>query len=288
MTMARRLGKPALVKVATQGDPTELATGGGTMPTIWRGLLRADRLLCISRAIADEFRSLEVPDEQIVHVPNGVDTDAYRPGTEAERAQMRAGLGIDDDVTVLATVGRLAERKAIDVLLHAWSRLPETQRGRALLLVVGDGESGPALRTLATDLALEASVRFLGARTDVDMLLRGCDGFVFPSRREGLPNAVLEAMGSGLPVIATRIGGNVDLLGDDEFGLLCPPDDPDALAGAIRRLLDDPGCRRRLGEASEQRIASTYTFDTVIEQLLPLYGITPPQPPARERMRHAA
>ena len=288
MTMARRLGKPALVKVATEGDPTELATGDPALRAIWRGLLEADRLLCISRAIADEFRSLGVADDRLVQIPNGVDTVAYRPGTVDERAAVRAGLGIADDVTVLASVGRLAERKAIDVLLHAWSRVPEAHREQSLLLIVGDGEEEPALHRLAQELALGPTVRFLGARSDVDVLLRGCDGFVFSSRREGLPNAVLEAMSSELAVLATRIGGNVDLLGDDEFGLLCKCDDPDGMAAGIERLLDDAALRRRLATAARARVLDAYTFDAVIERLLPFYGVTPPEPPARERVRHAA
>lgn len=273
MQVGRALGKPTLVKVATEGDPTEIARGAPALRPVWDRLMHADRFLCISQAIVDEFRTLDVPTSKLVHVPNGVDSDLYRPATSTERRTMRAALGLGDDAVAFACVGRLAQRKAIDVLLTAWHRLPATARERATLLIVGDGEEGPRLRTLAAELGLGARVRFLGERQDVATILHASDVFVFPSRREGLSNALLEAMSSGLPVIASRIGGNVDVVEHGAQGLLCAPDDPDELADAVARLAGDGEARRALARAARERILASYAMDRILERLARLYGI---------------
>jgi len=276
MKSGHRLGKPTLVKVATEGDPTEISTGNTEMRRIWRGLMHADQFLCISQAIVSEFRGLGVSPRKLIHVPNGVDTSQFRPPDPAERRALRAAFGLEERTSAFVYVGRLADRKAVDVLLRAWATLPSHRREGALLCIVGDGEQSDALRALTVDLEIETSVRFLGERRDVADLLRAADGFVFPSRREGLSNAVLEAMASGLCVLATRIGGNVDLIAEGETGLLCNVDDPEDLSRSLDRMIEDYELRQRLATAAYERVQSTYTFERVVERLLPLYGIAAP------------
>lgn len=286
MQVAQHLGKPSLVKVATEGDPTEIATGSPELRAIWARLLHADHLVCISGAIAEEFTALGVPPTKLVRIPNGVDTATYRPPTPEERRTLRRAIGLAEDAVAFVSVGRLAQRKGIDVLLRAWHALPDD--GRAVLLLVGEGEEGERLRALATELGLDGRVRFLGERHDVAAVLRTADAFVFSSRREGLSNAVLEAMSTGLPIVATRIGGNVDLIGDDAYGLLCAPDDPVGLATGMLRLRSDASLRRHFGEAARARILDAYALERIVDQLLPLYRITlPPAAPAARAGRAA-
>jgi glycosyltransferase involved in cell wall biosynthesis len=118
----------------------------------------------------------------------------------------------------------------------------------------------------------EHSFLFLGARADVPEILACCDIAVLPSMAEGLSNALLEYMAAGLPVVATRVGGNVEVVTDNETGLLVPPEDDKALASAILRLLRDPGLARRLGESGKDQVRENFSYEQLIRQVDQLYG----------------
>jgi glycosyltransferase involved in cell wall biosynthesis len=150
-------------------------------------------------------------------------------------------------------VGRLITQKGHADLLRAWSLLGDGRRN-AVLVVLGEGSERPALEALAAALGLTGSIRFAGFREDAASLLPALDLLAHPSLFEGLPNAVLEAMAAGLPVVATAIPGNDELIRDGETGLLVPPGDPPALARALGRLLGDPALRAALGDRARARI----------------------------------
>jgi len=186
-----------------------------------------------------------MPRGRTVEVPHfGVDTRQFHPPAEPRPPGERPdGL----------FVGNLSRAKGVDVLLRALAARPG-RWGR--FAFVGDGPDEPALRRQADELGLAGRLDWLG-RLPPDQVpgrMRGADFLVLPSRSEGRPNVVLEALASGLPVIATRVGGTADLLGDGGHGLVVPAGEPAALAEAIDRLAGDGGLRARLGAAGRQYV----------------------------------
>src|SRR5204863_9032231 len=154
------------------------------------------------------------------HIPNGVDADLFHPASGDERARARQSLGLSRDALVFGYLGRLHVEKGVELLLQAWlaSRLPA---GGATLCLAGDGPQENELRSLVAQRGGGGSVRFLG-RVEPSSYLHALDAFALTSPYDGLPNALLEAMASGLACLGTRTGGIVDLLGSGESGLLVP------------------------------------------------------------------
>jgi glycosyltransferase involved in cell wall biosynthesis len=171
----------------------------------------------------------------------------------------------------LVMVGRFQAPKDPVTLIRALAMLRET---RFEALFVGDGPDRPAVEEEVQRLGLESAVQFLGERSDVPALLATADVFVLSTRSEGLPLSILEAMAAGLPVVASNVGGVPELVLDDATGLLVPPADPHALAGALERLLEDPLLGRRLGDAARLRIAEQFDIAAVREAHVSLYRRT--------------
>lgn len=193
-------------------------------------------------------------------IPNGVDTARFRSSGRTGR----------EGPARLLFVGRVVRQKGLDVLLDALALLPGDAAFE--LTVVGDGPLREALAGQARRLGLEGRVSFAGwlGREAMPGVFDRADVFVFPSRDEGMPNAVLEAMASGLPVVATRISGNEELVVDGETGFLAQPDAPAALAGALSRLIADPALGRRLGAAGRERVTREFSWRAVAEAYVAL------------------
>lgn len=215
--------------------------------------------------VAHGFRT-----EQIVYIPNGVDTEKYsvlpvsRHTSSVER--------------VIVCVARLQYPKGIDVLLHAWGRMMREMTQESVtchprLLLVGEGPLRLQLERISHELGIEESVEFLGLRRDVLPLLQTAWGFVLPSRWEGMPNALLEAMACGVPCIATRVSGSEDIIEHETNGLLVPPLDPAALARALKRLIEDAELAQRLAHAGRATALHDYQLNMVAEQFLALYRL---------------
>jgi len=188
-------------------------------------------------------------------VPNGLDLPP--PPQAAQRQQARKTLGLEDSAKILLFVGRLVAEKNLGLLLQALVRLPEDRR--PLVLLAGDGPERIGLKAEADRLGLGETLCFLGERSDISTLMQAADVLVLPSREEGLSNVLLEAMGSGLPVVATAVGGSPELIENDQTGLLVPSNDAGALVQALSVLFSDEDLRVRLGAAArkhaEQRFA---------------------------------
>jgi len=185
---------------------------------------------------------------QLVAVPNGIDVGRFAPRDEAARERLVATLGLPPSTRVVGTVGRLNRVKDHAGLLQAFARL-QGDVPDAVLVVAGDGELRAELAALAATPALAGRVHLLGDRSDVADLLRAFDLFVMSSRSEGYSIALLEACASALPIVATDVGGNAEIVHAGENGLLLPPGDPVALADALRMLLADPLRARAMGQA---------------------------------------
>ncbi|MBG6066704.1 glycosyltransferase family 4 protein [Micromonospora ureilytica] len=206
-------------------------------------------------------------------IPNGVPLPAH---PRASRDRVRAELGLRPDDVAMIAVSRLTWEKGYGVLADAMRRLPPStvrrpgQSGvRRVLLVAGDGPDRAGVAAALADSG-EVEVRLLGNRLDVPDLLAAADLFVFPTLHENLSNALLEAMAHGLPVIASAVGGNVEVLRSGG-GRLVPAGDPEALAGALSPLLDDSAERRHLGELGRKVVAEGYSLDAMLGSLDSVY-----------------
>ncbi|MCH8103708.1 MAG: glycosyltransferase family 4 protein, partial [Chloroflexi bacterium] len=179
--------------------------------------------------------------------------------------------------TRILYAGRLSREKGIDILLRAVALLPPGTRENVNVVVAGGGLAENELRTLSASLGIDDRVRFAGMVSPGPDLLAEYDAsdlFVLPSRTEGVPRALLEARARLLPVIATSVGGIPHLIRDGESGLIVPPDDPQAMAHAIGRVIDNPALARSLGNAGRE-VASAYSLEaqqeTVIRSLRDAY-----------------
>lgn len=242
--------------------------------TLWLlGRSRAT-FLALSRRMHASLIEDGIRRNQIVLLPTGIDVVQYAPVAERVEARLLAwARGIDGAELPPPTVfcaGRYSYEKGPDILLQAWHRV-HTQMPEARLLMAGGGPLSAQLDALAGALNIAGSVEMLGSRSDVPDLMARADVFVLPSRFEGLPNALLEAMASGLPCVATRVSGSEDMIVDGESGLLVPPEDPDALAEALVRLLTHPADALALGRAARARIVALYDREAQMQALVSLY-----------------
>jgi len=201
----------------------------------------------VSRVAADAIASeLRMAPEQFGILPNGVDTRRFAP--VVDKAEVRQRLGLPLDRTIILSVGNLKPIKGHDTLLEAMRTL---QGATALctLVLVGKDYSKGALQHQARAQLPDADIRFVGRRSDPLPWYQAADVFVLPSRWEGLSNALLEAMSCGLPVVATAVGGNKDVIDHGRTGLLAKPDCPGAFGAAIRHMLVDTDHRAALARA---------------------------------------
>jgi glycosyltransferase involved in cell wall biosynthesis len=196
---------------------------------------------------------------EVVVLANGV---ADEPASHS-RAEVRAALRLRENEVVAVHVARVVPLKAHDVILRAMAMLAE-QRTPIVVLFVGDGPARADMEHLAAKLGLAGKVRFLGHRDDVPDLLGASDLFLLPSRAEGLPVAVLEAMAKSLPVVATPVGGVPEVCTHEREALFVPVDDPMMLADAMAELVRDPLLRSRLGSAGRTRAMREFSFDGMV------------------------
>lgn len=224
-----------------------------------------DAFVAIARDIHHELRTMGVPEARIWNIPNGVDTERFAPATPAERRALRRKLHLPD-TPLLTFVGRLTVAKGLDILLDAWAQR-DAALASAHLVLVGDGELRASLEQQARSVGLDRSVIFTGSTTDTVSYLRAADAFVLPSRTEGMPVALLEAMACGLPCIATRVGGSAELIDDGQNGRLVAPENANALARALPEAFTTPAW----GERARQRIVERYAIDVVAQAYIGLY-----------------
>jgi glycosyltransferase involved in cell wall biosynthesis len=207
--------------------------------------------------------------EHIIHIPGSVNTEKFQPAPERRPYPSRP----ERDIICVA---RLDYAKGVDVLLHAWARmLRESSEWRGhlepRLRLVGEGMCKVQMERIVAGLGIQDSVEFLGLRTDVLDLLQQSWGFVMPSRWEGMPNALLEAMACGLPCVATRVSGSEDIIADGRNGLLVEPEEPAEMAQALHRLIEHTELAQRLGRMGRATVVRDYQLPTIVEQCLGLY-----------------
>ncbi len=225
----------------------------------------------VSQAGLDRYvRHGLVRKDRAAWVPNGIDTARFAPDAELRRS-LRRQMGWEEKFVWLA-VGNLREPKDYPNLLSAFAAA-HTGAPSMRLAIAGAGHLLDSLRAQAFHLRIENRVEFLGARTDVRELMQAADAFVMSSAWEGMPMALLEASASALPIVATRVGGNVEVVEHGRTGYLVPACDSSALAQAMATLaLQTPAARRELGEAGRNRVRTLYDFQRVLDRWENIYA----------------
>lgn len=268
---ARLAGRPVVLQAEVNGEMSGeiylwgTRFAGGLLDRLVRGLVRlrnrvlvrAEAFVAMSRLIEDEFVAAGAPRDRVHRIPHGVDTTRFAPADDARRAERRRALGLEPGDLVVAWTGRLLRGKGLEALLDAFAALAGKEP-RARLLLVGSGEGQSLsveaeIRARAGAPPLAGRVVMPGRLDAVEDALGAADVFAFPSEFEALGLSLVEAAACGLPAVASRTGGIVDVVEDGVTGLLFPPGEPAALERALAELLADPGRRAAMGEAARER-----------------------------------
>jgi glycosyltransferase involved in cell wall biosynthesis len=271
--MAKKfIGKPVIVKTASSGMTSDIKQLKGY--PLGRIQLRylIKKMGCLvsnSKVGGNEFKEIGFPESRIFYIPNGVEIPKEK----------KIFLG---EVKLVMAVARLSLEKGIDVLIKAWAEVAALH-STLKLIIAGQGPLEFLLKKLCQNLRLVDSVKFVGSIPNLNGHLIHADLFVLPSRTEGFSNALLEAMSYEIPCIATRVGGNGEMLGGEgkkipfgeyivaDNGLLVNPDDPKGLSEAVLYLIRHPEAREIFGKRSRRFVEENYSIDFIAERYISLY-----------------
>lgn len=260
--LGRWLGVP--VTITLRGTEQRQARDPTLRPLLARGLQRAARVFAVSESLRQVALALGLAPERTRVIGNGVDLERFRP---IARAAARLALGLPDDAAVLVSVGGLCERKGFHRVMACLPTLGASPRPLHYLVVGGasaEGDWTERLHRQARELGIEACVHFTGPlpSTELPRVLSAADVFVLATRNEGWANVFLEAMACGLPVVATDVGGNREVIASPAVGSIVPFDDAAALAQALRDAL-----ARRWDRAAIRAYAEAHAWDRRIDEL---------------------
>jgi len=266
----RRLrGTPVIAKVLRGGELGDIEklrrgrTGAMRVKTVSQSV---DRFAVISDEIDAELAEIGVSGAHRIRIPNGVDTNRFATSNVEQRIAKRTQLKLAN-VPLVVFFGRLSKEKNLAQLIDTWPRV-RSQHKDAELLIIGDGPERDQL-----DKKSSAGTTLMPAIDNVEDYLRAADVFVLPSLTEGMSNALLEAMSSGLACIASRVGAATDLIQTDVNGLLITPGNEDELADALIKTLQSSDYRKTLGDGARRTIESRYSLDSVADKLVEQYRL---------------
>lgn len=228
---------------------------------------RTDRIVVNSSGVRDFYVRHGLPQDKFVLIPNGISAP---PASDITREELLAELGLPTGARLIGAVGRLWPQKRIKDLIWA-ADLLKVIRDDVHLVIIGDGPHRRRLEQFRRQVRIEDKVHFLGHRSDVPRLMPHFDLLWLASEYEGLPNVIMEAMIAGVPVVATDISGNRDLVVPAETGYLVPVGDRAALARQALKLLDDVELAGRLSEAGRRRMLDAFSVERMVERHVQLY-----------------
>jgi glycosyltransferase involved in cell wall biosynthesis len=229
------------------------------------------RYVAISSAIAEILRKAGAPREHVQVIPSGIDPGRFA-FSEKARQDWRSAWGCPEDAVVVGTVGAYVDHKDPLNLIHGAAALGKLVSPRPLRVVfVGEGEERPRMEALRRELGLEEVVVFTGWQAAVGDLLSAFDVFCIPSKLEGLCTSLLDALAFGLPCVATEAGGIPDVIEHEKNGLLVPPQNPEALAKGVQRLVEDNLLREKFRSAGFRHVAEHFTIEAMVNQYYELY-----------------
>lgn len=228
----------------------------------------ADRTIVVSSALKDKVLGGR-NSHRVMVLHNAVQIEKPMP-TSPSALPARQALQVPNDSQLLACVGRFSPEKGTDVLLNAFRMVQDHQRNCHLVLL-GDGQEENHLRSLAEELRIADNVHFVGHTNTPGDFVKDADGLVLPSRSEGIPNVVLEAMAMGVPIVATSVGGVPEILEHGRTARLIAPEQPKALAEAILDLLNEPDSSRAMADAANQHVKQEFSVQVRVSKLASIY-----------------
>ncbi|MCH7490439.1 MAG: glycosyltransferase, partial [Gemmatimonadetes bacterium] len=226
-------------------------------------LRRAQAVIAVSRGLEEQLLGSGVPRSRLWYIPNAYEAVKTRP-----REQARAALGVTSTATVVGWIGRFSAEKGADVFLRAMKCLVPLG---VQAVMIGDGPEKVPTMELARDLGLGSTVCFVGPVPDASTLMKAFDLVVISSHTEGLPLVLLEAMGAGVPVVATAVGEIPKVLDRGRLGMLAPPGEPERLADAMRGVLRDLSGAAERAARAQQQVADHYGVDSWVDQIIEVY-----------------
>jgi glycosyltransferase involved in cell wall biosynthesis len=243
---------------------------------------RFDHLIAVSHATKDEMVDAGVPASLISVIHNGIDTEAWSPRRTV--STLRDELSLSQAFPVIGYVGRIMPEKDLETWLRAAALLARKVPS-ARFVLVGEGKDGATfnqLKQLAAELGIADQTYFPGYRSDLLPVYGAFDVFVLSSRREGLPNSILEAMALGLPVVTTDVAGAKELVLDGQTGYVCPQGDAQGIARALIALTENELLRRHMSHSGRERVEREFSFVTRLQRIEALYesilGVKPHAP----------
>ncbi len=285
---AHRVQLPIITKITNQtvDDPIAVLNrkGGAAKFKLYNF---ADAVVSTSQVLESLCFRSGLGREKIIRLPNGVDHEIFQPLPEGKRVLLREKLHAPQDKIILLTVGTVNYTKGLDALIQAIYRLDEPMKKRIRLWVVGpttnrDGANSVQagfeefvdnVKSMISDFNLQDIVQFKGRQNNVHEYMQAADMYIHPSRKEGQPNAILEAMACGLPVIANLLPGITDeILQTGKYGYLVNVDNPRQFASAIRVLINNPFLRQRVGLQAREHVMTYYSIKQVAQRYLSLYS----------------
>ena len=279
--IAKLLRKKIIVKMTQLGTDDPMTIRQRLFGSVlFSTIAMADAVVAITDGLAENYIRAGLPPSRLAHIPNGVDTKVFKPVGSKTRRTLRITFGIPLTAPVVLFVGAVNWRKGVDLLLTAWQviqkRFPE-----AILVLVGpiSTASGPYGRPFAEYIddyisshLSPQNIRILGQQSDVQRFYQMADVFVLPSRLEGLPNALLEAMACGLPCVGSDIPSIRNIISNNKNGLVFESENAEQLADAISFLLSNEQKARELGQRAREVVMTRYSLESVAEAYLHLYN----------------
>ncbi len=284
---AKLTGLPLIQKITDYNldDPTAVRrrTSGQFLIPIYE---MADVVIATSRLLEDTCRIGLSENKKVMRIPNGVNTTVFKTAPERQRAKLRAKFNVQPGQTVLLSVGTVSQKKGFDNLIKAVYLLKKFCSEKIKVWIIGPekafsgfGESDPAveryvqmMRNMVKEFGLENMIEFLGERDNVYEYMQAADIYVHPSKQEGQPNSILEAMACGLPVVANLIPGITDeIIQTGTYGYLVNCAETDLFSAALRVLINNKGLCKRLGKNARLEILKNYDIRHVADRYFKLY-----------------
>lgn len=270
--VARLLGKPVVMKFSGSSLVLGMRASLTGRLCLWMLKHWAAKILVLNPGMVEECREVGLDLAKVGFMPNPVDVELFRPVSNAEKLRLRQELGVEAESGLVLYVGRLGPEKRLESLLDGFALVRERMAG-ARLVLVGDGPERARLEERARLLQLGSSVRLTGRQNGegVRRWMQASDAIALVSEVEGLPCVLIEGMAAGLPVIASNIPGNTQVVVEEQNGLLTEVGDAKTIAAAVERLLQDRDLRDRLGQASRQVAIARYSSEQVVSMYEALF-----------------
>lgn len=271
--LAKFLGLSTVAKIATAGKVLSLQNNLLGRFNLWL-FKRSDAVIAMTEEIEQELININTPANKIIRITNGVDTSRFIPISGGEREKWRNEQGVSTEAQIVLFSSRLVYRKGLDILLAAWPEVSESCPG-AILMILGSGKGQPdsveeEIKSLTRDTNIN-NVIFLGESDHPEFFLGAADVFVFPSRKEGFPNALMEAMSAALPVVASNIGGVTPLIKDHETGLIFDLANKHDLVINLKIAIKDHELRNKIGNNARTFMSNNFNFTIIADRYYELY-----------------